>query len=274
MSFADAFQKYIKSPEKFPSIIKYHDDNVIIIRDLFPKSVCHYLVIPRSNEITHIHPLDAFYKDYSNITGQELYDLMETYVTKAKDLIIEDLKGMFNKCELNNLKLQEFKNSFIKVGVHSIPSLRNLHIHVITSDFESPSMKHKKHYNSFNTDFFVGFDKLNPMLNKRYQTIVSRSGPAGGEEDYASDSTNSEDDNIYDDYGDDQIEYVSHIRNEGMLMNIIKQSPLKCQSCGKSFGNKFQELKKHLHEEYLTKYGQFDNFDHDNIVQYYEDRPR
>lgn len=30
-----------------------------------------------------------------------------------------------------------------------------LHLHVISQDFESPHLKHKKHWNSFTTPFFI-----------------------------------------------------------------------------------------------------------------------
>ena len=34
------------------------------------------------------------------------------------------------------------------------PSMRQLHMHIISQDFNSPSMKNKKHWNSFTTTFF------------------------------------------------------------------------------------------------------------------------
>lgn len=46
----------------------------------------------------------------------------------------------------------------IKIGIHACPSMNHLHIHVISVDSYSGCMKHKKHYNSFNTSFFVELD--------------------------------------------------------------------------------------------------------------------
>lgn len=48
----------------------------------------------------------------------------------------------------------------IKKGFHAVPSLDNVHLHVITNDFVSDRLKNKKHYNSFTTDFFVLFDDV------------------------------------------------------------------------------------------------------------------
>lgn len=43
----------------------------------------------------------------------------------------------------------------VKVGVHAHPSMNHLHIHVISADHYSDSLKYRKHYNSFITPFFV-----------------------------------------------------------------------------------------------------------------------
>lgn len=57
-----------------------------------------------------------------------------------------------------------------RIGFHAIPSMSLLHLHLIrfsphscvrnkliiaSDDFISDSLKNKKHWNSFNTDFFV-----------------------------------------------------------------------------------------------------------------------
>lgn len=44
------------------------------------------------------------------------------------------------------------------LGFHSIPSMRHLHLHVISKDYDSPCLKHKKHWNSFTTRFFLDVD--------------------------------------------------------------------------------------------------------------------
>ena len=40
-------------------------------------------------------------------------------------------------------------------GVHLSPSMNHLHIHILSTDRFSPCMKHRKHYNSFNTPFLI-----------------------------------------------------------------------------------------------------------------------
>ena len=41
------------------------------------------------------------------------------------------------------------------VGFHAVPSMKRLHLHVISSDLISGCLKTKQHWNSFTTKFFV-----------------------------------------------------------------------------------------------------------------------
>ncbi|KAL7812212.1 HIT-like domain-containing protein [Trichoderma gracile] len=43
----------------------------------------------------------------------------------------------------------------IRCGVHAVPSMGHMHVHVFSRDMHSPCLKHRKHYNSFNTPFLV-----------------------------------------------------------------------------------------------------------------------
>ena len=43
----------------------------------------------------------------------------------------------------------------LRAGFHAVPSMRQLHLHLISQDLDSPCLKHKKHFNSFATSFFV-----------------------------------------------------------------------------------------------------------------------
>ena len=38
--------------------------------------------------------------------------------------------------------------------------MNHLHVHILSPDMSADSMKHRKHYNSFNTDFFIPLDDL------------------------------------------------------------------------------------------------------------------
>lgn len=50
--------------------------------------------------------------------------------------------------------LEDDDSLIFRLGFHSVPSMRQLHLHVTSQDFDSQHLKHKKHWNSFNTEFF------------------------------------------------------------------------------------------------------------------------
>jgi len=52
-----------------------------------------------------------------------------------------------------------------RLGFHSAPSMRPLHLHVISQDLDSAYMKTKKHYNSFKAPFFVDAETVAAALD-------------------------------------------------------------------------------------------------------------
>lgn len=236
MSFRNAFQKYIDNPDSCLELLLYNDENVLIIKDAFPKALRHYLIIPKSPNKTHVHPLLVFQND------PQFYTLIENYVKKTKQLIIDDLfgSGLLKFDKADTLATQEFMNRFLKAGVHSIPSLSNLHVHVITQDFYSSRLKHKKHYNSFTTKFFVEFTRLEPPQIE-----------CGDQLGHGYDSSSS--------YSSDEplrTPFIStrHEMDPAKLQGVIAKSPLKCTYCGATFGNRFVHLKKHLQDEFARQF--------------------
>lgn len=62
------------------------------------------------------------------------------------------------------------------MGFHSVPSMEHVHLHVLSSDLCSPSMKKKKHYNSFHPKhgFFLHLDDVLSWLDTEssyYRTV-------------------------------------------------------------------------------------------------------
>lgn len=43
----------------------------------------------------------------------------------------------------------------LRVGVHANPSMNHLHIHIVSADMHSECVRHRKHYQSFATEFLV-----------------------------------------------------------------------------------------------------------------------
>ncbi|AGO09878.1 AaceriAAL112Cp [[Ashbya] aceris (nom. inval.)] len=159
-SFSIEFFKYIMAPSKWEQELLYYDDQAVIIKDKFPKAQQHLLVIPRAMKTTLKHPtqLSRTEKDkYQKHVEWALNYIWNNFTSEYK-LKPGNCAPFSSHDEFNSLA--HFIANFTQVGVHSVPSMENLHIHVMTTDFYSPSMKHKKHFNSFNTDFFVKWERL------------------------------------------------------------------------------------------------------------------
>ncbi|XP_047974682.1 transcription factor bHLH140 [Salvia hispanica] len=128
--WAQALHKIAMSPGNHEDVVLEVSDHVVVIKDSYPKAQQHLLVIARC------HGLDSL----ADVSGEDIPLLKEMHdvgLKWAEKLILEN-------------KSLEFR-----LGYHSIPSMRQLHLHVISQDFDSTHLKNKKHWLSFNTPFFL-----------------------------------------------------------------------------------------------------------------------
>lgn len=158
MSWSNALATYVTHPERFEKdgVVLFYDDEVSIIHDGFGKSSFHLLILPRDPQLTKKHPATGLTPHWKNV--------FETYVEWCSNYIYDHFIAKYDILSLPNSASSQNKNAFIthfiQVGIHSAPSMSNLHIHVLTKDFHSMRLKNKKHYNSFNTRFFISWDQL------------------------------------------------------------------------------------------------------------------
>ncbi|CAN8095665.1 unnamed protein product [Discula destructiva] len=163
---------YLANPAAFPaSRVIFHTPSAVAIHDLFPKATVHTLLLPRSAQHNELHPFDAL--DDAAFLAQVRADAARLRGLAAKEL--QRLLGRYSMAEAarnavldGEAEPKEFDaegtpvlpagrdwEREIMVGVHSVPSMTHLHVHVLSRDMHSEKMKHKKHYLSFTTDFFV-----------------------------------------------------------------------------------------------------------------------
>ncbi|OAL21663.1 hypothetical protein AYO20_11335 [Fonsecaea nubica] len=155
---------YILEPAKFPSdIVILHNDKTVLVRDAFPKATVHLLLLPRDPAKQTLNPRDA-------LDDQEFLDMVRTEASAAVKLAASELSRLISPysetCKARIAAMEsenppdnlppgrDFTKEF-KVGIHAHPSMNHLHIHIISRDMHSDRLKHRKHYNSFNTDFFI-----------------------------------------------------------------------------------------------------------------------
>ncbi|KAF1815719.1 HIT-like protein [Eremomyces bilateralis CBS 781.70] len=187
--FRFVLRSYIQSPTTQPAdTVIYHNDYWVFIQDKFPKSQIHCLLVSRDPAISELHPCTALSKPKFLAAAREEVKRAKSIVaaearrrwgtTSAKEKARRDameklLESADEIGEDKEMSPEERQaeleaqlpsgrdwESEILVGVHAHPSLYNVHIHILTPDRFSEKMKHKKHYNSFQTRFLVGLDEF------------------------------------------------------------------------------------------------------------------
>ncbi|KAI0725168.1 HIT-like domain-containing protein [Fomitopsis betulina] len=145
-------------PSTLPaSILLTHSEHTLTIFDAYPKSIFHFLVLPRV-----IPPLTA-----SNLAN--LRTVLKGDKTRAKEVIgwlAEDGAKARSMIEDEMLKRYHFKWD-VWMGFHAVPSMEHIHLHVVSADLCSPAMKNKKHYNSFHPKhgFFIPLSDVQDWLD-------------------------------------------------------------------------------------------------------------
>jgi aprataxin len=181
--FRNGLVPYILDPSKFsPSVVVQYNDNTVLVRDAFPKATIHLLLLPRDSTKWSLNPRDAFddqvflhmiqkeAADAVKLAASELSRLISPY-SKSSQARIAAMESDDPPDELPAGR--DFSKDF-KSGIHAHPSMNHLHVHIITRDMHSDRLKHQKHYNSFNTDFFIPLDdfplaKDDPRRQTSYQ---------------------------------------------------------------------------------------------------------
>lgn len=169
MSGRDGLLAYIKNPANFTSssVITY-DDDWVLIHDLYPKSSVHLLLLPRDPKFYNAHPYAAC-KDATFLAAARVE------IEKAREIVASELRRLYGKDSVSDHARREAMESEdppevlpegrdwskeVMIGVHANPSMNHLHFHILSKDRHSPSLKHRKHYNSFNTRFLVPVQDL------------------------------------------------------------------------------------------------------------------
>jgi aprataxin len=157
-----------------------------VIHDAYPKARIHLLVLPKEGLLG-----DAI--EVRQLRPEHLDNLKQVHAV-ARDIAV---------------KLQSTSKHPILLGYHAVPSLHPLHIHIISSDFDSPALKTKKHWNSFTlSEHFIGVDRVEEWLAQGHSV-------------------------------DEQL------LPEAELHDLVATTSLKCNQCQTSMSN-MPNLKKHM----------------------------
>ncbi|KAI9655923.1 MAG: aprataxin-like protein [Alyxoria varia] len=213
------------------SQVLHYDEHFVVLRDLYPKSQTHLLLLPRNLRHTLKHPFDAFEdrqflkevkaeaEKWKRCVGDEMRRQHKDVSMSEKarnEALAATLRGEEKRAATGGNHEEPSSQektlpdgrdwtSEVLVGMHAVPSMTHLHVHIMSPDRHSPCLRHRKHYNSFSTPFFV------PLADFPLHPEDERRDPTG----------------------------------KGYL-----KWNFTCWRCSKDFGNGLVELKKHLEEEF------------------------
>ncbi|CAN6295455.1 unnamed protein product [Urochloa humidicola] len=130
-SWAQALYELAMHPDKYKNTdsILETSDEYVVLKDLYPKAKKHVLVISRTDGL------------------DSLADVKKEHLPLLRRMHSAGVKWA-------QKFLEEGASLVFRLGYHSVPSMRQLHLHIISQDFDSTSLKNKKHWNSFTTSFF------------------------------------------------------------------------------------------------------------------------
>ncbi|CAG9762342.1 unnamed protein product [Ceutorhynchus assimilis] len=125
---------------KDPKYILNSDNQITIIKDMYPKARHHFLVLPN----TDIGSLKTLTKDHVPLL-QHMIKFGQNYVEEHHQSVA------------------------FKFGYHAEASMFRLHLHIISEDMDSLALKTKKHWNSFTTEFFLNPQQIITDLRENGQ---------------------------------------------------------------------------------------------------------
>lgn len=164
---------YLSDPTS-PRIIR-QTPFAVCIRDKFPKATVHTLLLPRSAAHNLRHPFDA-------LADADFLAALRREVDVLRGLAAGELQRVLGRESRSEAARQAVLDGEVDdadgegggkggklpagrdwakeiiAGVHAVPSMAHLHVHVLSRDMHSDALRHRKHYNSFATPFLVPLD--------------------------------------------------------------------------------------------------------------------
>ena len=153
--FENALLRIIDAPGKHEHVILMQDDTCLVLYDAYPKAVYHVLVLPKERVMS------------LNDLRREHLPLIKHMHRVALHVIssIRDSADTGGTCGAQMT---------FRIGYHCVPSLKLLHLHVISADFDSACLKNKKHWNSFQPPFFLDSQDVQGMLAEAGRVVVDK----------------------------------------------------------------------------------------------------
>lgn len=137
------------------AIILVKNAKFVCVYDMFPKAKFHLLLMCRNYAANRSCLLNV----------NTLNDLTKDH--------LDELREFHNFAKSIAATLSRDNSTTFRIGYHSIPSMHPLHLHIISSDLDSPCITRRKHVVSFTTRFFVTADEVENHLESSFVDSLS-----------------------------------------------------------------------------------------------------
>eukprot|EP00899_Mesostigma_viride_P010525 jgi/Mesvir1/19474/Mv10495-RA.1 len=144
--WSDNLLSYMQNPELFKDWIFWADDESMVIFDAYPKARAHLLVMPRP------------------VPDRGL--IQEIYSMSREHLGLLDRLEEVGRWLVKGLSARPECAAGFYVGFHGSPSMKPLHMHVISRDMDSECMKSKRHWNSSTSANMVTVGRLRAEIER------------------------------------------------------------------------------------------------------------
>jgi len=140
-------------------IVFFKNEKYVCTYDKYPKAKYHLLLIRRlhdrkDGDLSYVRTLNDLDPDNHLEELREIHSLGKNIASHLQDFHASSNKE---------------SSVTIKLGYHALPSLEPLHLHIISSDMDSPCLRTRKHVISFTTPlFFVSPDSLERHLESAF----------------------------------------------------------------------------------------------------------
>jgi aprataxin len=142
-------------PSGKPGVLS-HDDEIVVLRDAYPKARAHVLVLardpalrdgPSSLRAAHVPLVEKMLAAARSAMGRALVESPATAAAADADA--------------------GAPSRVVRFGFHAKPSMPQLHMHAVSQDLRGSSMKTRRHWNTFATDFFRDASEVLDELRAR-----------------------------------------------------------------------------------------------------------
>ena len=180
-------------------IVLFKSDKYVCIYDKYPKAKYHVLLMCRQRR-NHDGSILNKVQTLNDLTPLHLADLREFH---------ELGRNISSRLMQLDKSTNNPANTSMMLGYHAIPSLLPLHLHIISSDFDSPCITTRKHIVSFHSQlFFVTPESLECHIESAF--AESATHKSSSKESFL---------------------HVS-IRNQ-RARDALSSTPMECMRCGR-----------------------------------------